>query len=142
LSNPPGSILHFAKYTFLDTNDVRDHFALLLIPEDKSDFINSIYCCVITSHDDLTMGLTKYAVRLISRYRCFPKPSTYVHTHKVDVQEKKGLSRGNPRGILLGNDIKNVFRKLQSYVLSKSQLPPEIQATIIREWRRHYSTQL
>jgi hypothetical protein len=85
--------------------------------------------------------MKKYCVRLGERYPCFLH-RTYVHTHKIDLQEKINLHRNNPRGLLRGSDLRLVFRKLQSYISSKTSLEPEIKATIFREWQLHYGTLL
>lgn len=142
MSNPPGTILFFYKYVHTDTQKSKARHALLLIPEDKTEFINSIWCCVLSTKDEKFSKYRRYCVPLKSSYNCFCS-TTYAHTHKVELQEKKYLSRKNPRGILNGVDIKNTFRKLQSFLSSNlCYLQKEIKATILREWMLFYKNKV
>jgi len=135
-----GDIIYFESYTFTDIRESnsRPHFALVLIPTDKSQAKNVVYCAVITSNEPKEGYYLKCE---LEKYKCFTK-ECYVAFLRQDMESLTDLSKKKeqPVGALNAEDLKRSFQLLKIVLynpsLRTSRMNEYLKSVIIREWEK------
>ncbi len=132
-----GDVVYFTPYYFTDTGFSKDHFALVLLPENLTGYSNNIYCAVITSKKP---RLDYFSVTLRSNtYSFFPK-ETYIDLTSQDFQSLSDLKDEKVVVSLSKSDLTSAYKKLRKCLfvpsLPTSKIAPYLRATILREWKK------
>ena len=132
-----GDIVYFTPYYFTDTGFSKDHFALVLLPENLTGYSNNIYCAVLTSKKP---RLDYFCVTLSSNNYLFFSKETYIDLTSQDLQSLSDLRDEKVVVPLSRSDLISVYRKLKKCLfvpsLPTSKIDPYLRATILREWKK------
>jgi len=138
MSFKPGDIPFFSQYQFTDTGEVRKHFGLVLLPEEATQYQNSLLCCVITHQETkwwaLLLECKKYTFFSCDSFACF---------NRKDLVSKTGLANGaQPKGNLDKDDLKKAFKMLKAslFLIKDLASDPFLRGTIIYEWKQVLKT--
>ena len=132
-----GDIPFFEEYQFTDNGKTAKHFGLVLLPEEATQYQDSVLCCVITSQPATSWQL------LLERenYSCFSKKS-YICFNRKDLVSKRGLGHDpQPRGYLIDADLPAAFKMLKNslFVIKDVASDKFLRGAIIFEWKQHLS---
>lgn len=131
-----GDLPFFDEYQFTDTNEVAKHFGLVLLPEEWTQYQDSVLCCVVTSHEPKQ---ARWSLPLAcGSYPCFTKPS-FACFNRKDLVSKRGLGpEPQPRGALAGNDFAKAFKILKRslFAIQDVASDPFLRGAIIRVWKK------
>lgn len=134
MSFSAGNILFFKEYQFTDTKDIKPHYALVLLPEEATQYQGSVYCCVITSKESKHWSLLLEK----ERYQCF-RCDSYACFDRKDLVSKTGLDKENqPLGSLVDADIKKAYKILKKslFVINDMASDPFMRGAIIYHWKK------
>lgn len=129
-----GDIPFFIEYQFTDTGKLAKHFALVLLPEESTQYKSSLLCCVITSKEPKIWGLL-----LEKKNYNFFKLDSYACFNRKDLVSKNGLGEGiQPKGRLNDKDFKEAFKILKKSLFIIKDLANDkfFRGTIIYEWKK------
>lgn len=132
-----GDIPFFEEYQFTDNGETAKHFGLVLLPEEATQYQESILCCVITSQPP-----AKWCLPLEEKnYPCFNKKS-YACFNRKDLVSKRGLGKDpQPRGQLTDADFPAAFKTLKKslFVIKDIASDKFLRGAIIFEWKQQLS---
>jgi hypothetical protein len=107
---------------------------LVLLPEEATQYQNSVLCCVVTSQLP-----TKWFLPLEEkRYSCFNRKS-YVCFDRKDLVSKRGLGKDpQPRGRLIDEDFLKAFKMLKKSLFVVKDIASDkfLRGAIIFEWKQ------
>jgi hypothetical protein len=131
-----GDLPFFDEYQFTDTNEVAKHFGLVLLPEEATQYQESVLCCVVTSREPKQ---AKWGLPLACEsYSCFTKPS-FACFNRKDLVSKRGLgAEPQPKGALTESDFLKAFKILKKSLFAIQDIAsdPFLRGTIIRAWKK------
>lgn len=129
-----GDLPFFEEYQFTDTGKTAKRFSLVLLPEEATQYQNSILCCVVTSQPPARWWLPLE----LKDYPCFTKRSFACFDRK-DLVSKRGLGADpQPRGALTDKDFPKAFKILKKSLFVVKDIANDkfLRGAIIFEWKK------
>ena len=134
-----GDLILFEKYNFNDSKDgnIREHYAFVMIPSEKSKNYGQIYCAVVTSTPTkelcLELDPSKYSFLRKKSYICF---------QRLDLQSISDIKTRitQPIGTINNDDLKKCFELLKIALFSSSmptsKMHKFLKSVLMREWEK------
>lgn len=129
-----GDLPFFGEYQFTDTGKTAKHFGLVLLPEEATQYQDSVLCCVVTSQPPARWSLSLEQ----NDYPCFTKQSFACFDRK-DLVSKRGLGADpQPRGTLTDKDFLRAFKILKKSLFVVRDIANDkfLRGAIIFEWKK------
>lgn len=130
-------IVHFDRYCYTDTEGgSKNRFSTVILPSTLSQFLGSIYCCVISK--SVPKDKRPCCIKLLSSDHDCLSVDSFCYFDRMDMQSRGDLSKNvQPVGELTKAEIRLGLKQIPRFLYrSNSSIPGYLRAAIMREWKQ------